>query len=35
MYEDELIKARLVLDRDGDGRPDGVRSLSSVRLRRD
>ena len=35
MYEDELAKARLVLDRDGDGRPDDVRTLASVRLRRD
>jgi hypothetical protein len=35
MYEDEVTKARLVLDRDGDGCPDDVRSLSSIRLRRD
>jgi hypothetical protein len=35
MYEDEVSKARLALDRDADGRPDDVRSLSSHRLRRD
>ena len=35
MYDNEAAKARLVLDRDGDGRPDDVRSLSSHRLRRD
>jgi hypothetical protein len=35
LYEDEVAKARLVLDRDGDGRPDDVRHLSSHRLRRD
>jgi hypothetical protein len=35
MYEDEVTKARVILDRDGDGRPDGVRSLASHRLRRD
>jgi hypothetical protein len=35
LYEDEVAKARLVLDRDGDGRPDDVRSLSSHRLRRE
>ncbi|MBM4018421.1 MAG: hypothetical protein FJ288_08875 [Planctomycetes bacterium] len=35
LYEDEVVKARLVLDRDGDGRPDDVRTLSSHRLRRD
>jgi len=34
LYEDEVVKARLVLDRDADGRPDDVRSLSSHRLRR-
>ena len=35
LYEDEVAKARVVLDRDGDGLPDDVRSLSSYRLRRD
>jgi hypothetical protein len=35
MYEDEATKARVVLDRDGDGRPDDVRTLSSHRLHRD
>ena len=35
MYEDEVTKARVILDRDGDGRPDDVRTLSSHRLRRD
>jgi len=35
LYEDEVAKARIALDRDGDGRPDDVRSLSSHRLRRD
>jgi len=35
LYEDEVAKARLVLDRDADGRPDDVRTLSSHRLRRD
>lgn len=35
LYEDEAAKARLVLDRDGDGRPDDLRTLSSHRLRRD
>ncbi len=34
LYEDEVAKARLVLDRDADGRADDVRSLSSHRLRR-
>jgi len=34
LYEDEVTKARLVLDRDADGRADDVRSLSSHRLRR-
>ena len=34
LYEDEVAKARLVLDRDADGRPDDVRSLASHRLRR-
>jgi hypothetical protein len=34
LYDDEVTKARLVLDRDADGRPDDVRSLSSHRLRR-
>jgi hypothetical protein len=35
LHEDEAAKARLVLDRDGDGRPDDLRTLSSHRLRRD
>jgi hypothetical protein len=35
LYEEEAAKARLILDRDGDGRPDDVRTLSSHRLRRD
>lgn len=35
LYEDEAGRARVVLDRDADGRPDDVRSLSSHRLRRD
>ena len=35
LYEDEVVKARVALDRDGDGRPDDVRSLASHRLRRD
>jgi len=35
LYEDEVAKARVVLDRDADGRPDDVRTLSSHRLRRD
>jgi hypothetical protein len=35
LYEDEVAKARLVLDRDADGRPDDVRTLASHRLRRD
>jgi len=34
LYEDEVAKARLILDRDADGRADDVRSLSSHRLRR-
>jgi len=34
LYEDEVAKARLVLDRDADGRADDVRSLGSHRLRR-
>jgi len=34
LYEDEVAKARVLLDRDADGRPDDVRSLSSHRLRR-
>jgi hypothetical protein len=35
LYEDEVSKARVALDRDGDGRPDDVRALSSYRLKRD
>jgi hypothetical protein len=35
LYEDEVSKARVALDRDGDGRADDVRTLSSHRLRRD
>jgi hypothetical protein len=35
VYEDEVARARVVLDRDGDGLPDDVRSLSSHRLVRD
>jgi hypothetical protein len=35
LYEDEVAKVRLVLDRNADGRPDDVRTLSSHRLRRD
>lgn len=35
LYEDEATKARLVLDRDADGRPDDIRTLASHRLRRD
>ena len=35
LYEDEVAKARVVLDRDADGRPDDVRTLASHRLRRD
>ncbi|MFO8014799.1 MAG: hypothetical protein R6X20_16005 [Phycisphaerae bacterium] len=34
LYEDEVAKVRLILDRDGDGRADDVRSLASHRLRR-
>ncbi|MBL7140766.1 MAG: hypothetical protein ISS74_07640 [Planctomycetes bacterium] len=34
LYEDEVAKARLVLDRDADGRADDVRTLASHRLRR-
>jgi len=34
LYEDEVAKARVLLDRDADGRPDDVRSLSSHRLHR-
>jgi hypothetical protein len=34
LYEDEVAKVRLVLDRDADGRADDVRSLASHRLRR-
>jgi hypothetical protein len=35
LYDDELARARVVLDRNGDGRPDDVRCLSSGRLLRD
>jgi hypothetical protein len=35
LYEDEVAKARVALDRNGDGQVDDVRSLSSHRLRRD
>jgi len=35
LYEDEITKTRLHLDRDADGLTDDVRSLSSHRLRRD
>ena len=35
LYEDEVAKVRLAVDRDADGRPDDVRSLGSHRLRRD
>jgi len=35
LYEDEAGKARVVLDRDADGRPDDVRGASSWRLRRE
>jgi len=35
LYEDEVTKARVILDRDGDGRPDDLRTLASHRLRRD
>jgi hypothetical protein len=35
LYEDEVGRARVALDRDGDGRADDVRSLASHRLRRD
>jgi hypothetical protein len=35
LYDDELARARVALDRDGDGRPDDVRALSSHRLIRD
>jgi len=35
LYEDEVVKVRLPVDRDADGRPDDVRSLASHRLRRD
>ena len=35
LHEDEVAKARLILDREADGRPDDVRSLASHRLRRD
>jgi hypothetical protein len=35
LHDDEVAKARLVLDRDADGRPDDVRTLASHRLRRD
>ena len=35
LYEDEVAKVRLHVDRDADGRPDDVRSLASHRLRRD
>jgi hypothetical protein len=34
LYEDEVSKARVALDRDGDGRTDDVRTLSNHRLRR-
>ena len=34
LYEAEVAKVRLVLDRDADGRADDVRSLASHRLRR-
>jgi hypothetical protein len=35
LYEDEVGRARVALDRDGDGRVDDVRGLASHRLRRD
>ena len=35
LHEDEVAKARLLLDRNADGRPDDVRTLGSHRLRRD
>ena len=35
LYEDEVAKVRLAVDRNADGRPDDVRSLGSHRLRRD
>ena len=35
LYEDEVAKVRLPLDRNADGRPDDVRSTGSLRLRRE
>ncbi len=35
LYEDEVAKVRLHVDRDADGRPDDIRSLGSHRLWRD
>jgi len=35
LYEDEVTKVRLPLDRDADGRPDDVRGTGSLRLRRE
>jgi hypothetical protein len=35
LYEDEVAKVRLPLDRDADGRPDDVRGTGSLRLRRE
>jgi len=35
LYEDEVARVRLPLDRDADGRPDDVRAPASFRLRRD
>jgi hypothetical protein len=35
LYEDEVGRARVALDRDGDGRMDDVRGPASYRLRRD
>ena len=35
LYEDDLAKARLHLDRNADGLPDDVRTAASFRLRRD
>ena len=35
LFEDEVAKVRLPLDRDGDGRPDTVQGRGSLRLRRE
>jgi len=35
LYEDEVVKVRVLIDRDADGRADDIRTLASHRLRRD